>query len=302
MPPIRCDPMKNWPKRFSFWLMLFGGAAFAAELAWLEGERREGLGLTLTWRQQRRRYEELAKTVPARTPQNEQAMAEELSRWRQQATALRVALFPQVEGQGGDTRSRSGEQIDAYFDVAALVDRLRAAAAAADVSVKPEEYFGFAAYAHESPPATDLARVRQQCEVEEMLLNCLFSSRPRELLAVKRESTGANPAAAARQQPDSFVLERGRSLRGDAGFEAMAFRVEFSGDTAALRGFLTALARATELFLVRSVDTVPVGGGLAEKAARKDLSSGLVARPALSRFTVTVEVLRPEQAVVARAP
>ena len=300
MLPIRCDPMKNWTKRFSFWLMLFGGAAFAAELAWLEGERRECLGLTLTWRQQRRQYEELAKTVPARTPQNEQAMAEELSRWQQQAAALRVALFPQVEGPGGDTRS--GEQIDAYFDVAALVSRLRAAAAAADVSVKPEEYFGFAAYAHEAPPPADLARVRRQCEVEEMLLNCLFSSRPRELLAVKRESTGSNPAAAARQQPDSFVLERGRSLRGDDGFEAMAFRVEFSGDTAALRGFLTALARATELFLVRSADTVPVGGGLAEKAARKDLSSGLVARPALSRFTVTIEVLRPERAVVARAP
>jgi hypothetical protein len=82
----------------------------------------------------------------------------------------------------------------------------------------------------------------------------------------------------------------------------MAFRVEFTGETAALRGFLTALAHAAKLLVVRGIQVAPASGANSERAPGKASTGGAVARPTLSHFIVTVEAVRPTAAVAARAP
>lgn len=292
--------MKKWLRQFSFWLALLTGVALASESAWLEVERRNAHRLTLSWRQRLHQYEEFAKASPARTLQNEQAMVDEILRLQREVMALRMALFPAVDDRADGVKPEG--RIGAYFDVAALIVRLRAVAGAADVLVKSNEHFGFAAYAHEAPLDADLARVQEQCVVGETLLKRLFSARPRELLAVKRTPVSVPSLAVDRQQADHFVLDRGLSLRGEDGWETLAFRIEFSGETSALRRFLEAVAHATELLVVRSVDAAPSGGGVAEKVSRKEVATGLVAQPAISRFTVTVEAFRPARTAIAETP
>lgn len=272
----------------------------AAQFAWLEVERRNAFRLAVQLRQQLRQSEEMAEASPARIPENEQAMADDLLRLRGEVSALRAELFPQADGSAGND-GRDG-RIDAYFDVAALIVRLHAAAAVANVIVKPNEHFGFGAYANEAPPVAGMTRVSRQCLIVETLVGCLLSGRPRQLLAVRRESVESNPVRGGRQQGDYFVLERGLSLRGEAGLETMAFQVEFSGETAALRGFLAALAQVPDLLVVRSVEVMPGSEGKLERAGGKASAIGSVARGALSRFAVTVEAVRPTETLAVHTP
>src|SRR6187399_218571 len=123
--------MKHWPRQFSSWLAISAGAALAVEVAWLEVARRAADRQALQWRLQLRQSEEMAEASPARTPQNEQAMADELRQLRREVPALRADLFSQLAGPRSEV-SPDG-RIDAYFDIAALMVRLRAAAAAANV-------------------------------------------------------------------------------------------------------------------------------------------------------------------------
>lgn len=292
--------MKLWPTQFSFRLALFTGVALAAQLAWLESERRKADRMAVEWRQQLRQSEELAEASPVRTPENEKSMADELLQLRREVPVLHEELFPKPTGPVGE--SGMDGRIDAYFDVAALLVRLRAAATVANVIVKPDEHFGFGAYAKEAPPVAGMARVRQQCGIAETILGCLFSGHPRELLAVRRELVEPSPGAVGGRQGDYFVLQQSLSLRGEAGLETLAFQVDFTGETAALREFLLALAQAPELLVVRSIEVVPANGDRPERAGGKESTSGPVARQTLSRFTVTMEAIRPTDTFAARTP
>jgi hypothetical protein len=292
--------MKRWPNKFPVWLGCAVGATLVAEMAWLECERRHANQQTLQWRQQLRQPEELAVLAPALTSENEQAMATDVAQVQHGVAVLRAELFSSVGESAGDV-SPVG-RIDAYFDLAALVARLRDAADAANVSVKPDEHFGFGAYANEGPAVASLASVQRQGLAGEAILGCLFSAQPQALLAVKREPGEPSHPAGDRQPRDHVVVQRGLSLRRPGEIETVAFRVEFSGETTVLREFLSALAHASEMLVVRSIDVAPPVRGGSERAGGRGKTTGSVAQQAPSHFVVTVEAVSLSHATIADTP
>ncbi len=245
---------------------------------------------------------------------------------------------------------------DAWFEISQFVDRMTAEARKANVEIKPDERFGFSAYTFEGPDAPYIRNVYRQHRIIEYLLGKLFAARPAALLGVQREepspvtpvtpgaaATPASPApAAARPAPGNtntagraapgeiFVIDPQVSARTPGYVDTMAFRVSFSGQTAALRGFMNALAAPEIPLVVRSVEVVegnpapdrsapnqnarspapprnPFGPAAASTAAPAVNSAAvpIVAENA-SVFTVTVELFEvkiraPNNAAVAAA-
>ena len=87
------------------------------------------------------------------------------------------------------------------------------------------------------------------------------------------------------------MLDRALSVRRPGEVETVAFRVEFSGQTATLRNFLTALAALPQPFLVRSVEVEPLPVPVAPAAPVAGAPEAPVplVRQNLSRFAVIVE-------------
>jgi hypothetical protein len=157
------------------------------------------------------------------------------------------------------------------------------------------------------------------------LVEALIEARPQSLLAVQRErpltaaqrmernqlsTTGAlppaAPAARGGQAEDFLELDPALSLRMPGRVDSDAFRLEFTGQTAALRTFLNTLAAFKLPVIVRSVEVEPVATGAAPVGpAGASGPSGapvpLVAQNS-SRFAVTVEYVLPEPGPVMPTP
>lgn len=187
--------------------------------------------------------------------------------------ALNVGGADELDIFKGEPASRT----EAFFDIAQSVDRLRKAADEAHIALRPDEFFGFSAYAHEGPDPDLIRAVYRQRRIVEYLLGKLFAARPRALLSVQREEPvrasatppkpGAKPPAApapksgqadANATGDIFVIDRQVSARTPGYVDTMAFRITFSGQTAALRGFMNALAAPEIPLVVRSVEVTTV--------------------------------------------
>jgi hypothetical protein len=163
---------------------------------------------------------------------------------------------------------------DAFFDLAAFVERMRTLAETSGVEVRPEAArFGFSAYANEGPEADRIEPVFRQRQVAEYLLEALLAARPRALFSVKRERTmtkaerEARAAATAEgappeepmpdpgsDSPDYFAIGPGASARVKGHVDSTAFRFAFTGQTAAVRSFLNKLASFELPILVREVE------------------------------------------------
>ncbi len=288
--------------------------------------------------------ERMQRQKPAPNQDNLQAARDDFA---QNAVVL-ASMLRSLNVTGADDleyfQGEPAKSTDAYFDIAQFVDRMQQAATDAGVSLKPDERFGFSAYANVGPE-TDLIRpIYRQRRIVEYLLRALFSARPRALVSVQRErpvpvapagsapeqarnaARPSAPAAAAGSAPtpasggDLFVIDPQVSARTPEYVDTMPFRITFSGQTAALRGFMNALAAPEIPLVVRSVEVEP---GSAESAtassagsARGGPPASLFGRPATappsgsaqasvpivsendSRFTVTVELFE----VKIRAP
>ena len=232
--------------------------------------------------------------------------------------------------QGEPTKST-----DAYFDIAQFVERMQQLATDAGVSLRNDERFGFATYANVGPEPDFIRPVYRQRRIVEYLLRALFSARPRSLLSVQREVprpvavSGAppdrqspRPASDASAPPgngDYFAIDSQVSARTPEYVDTMPFRITFAGQTAALRGFMNALAAPEIPLVMRSVEVEPVpaeperpGGPGSRAGPPASLFGRTVATPARealqgsvpivsendSRFTVTVELFE----VKIRAP
>jgi hypothetical protein len=283
--------VKYWTKILPIWPVLALGATLAAEAAWLRAEYQKAGLLTLRWQQQLSRAEQAAGQAPAPTPENEQAMAADVARLQRSIAAKRAELWPRAAGVGEETSIR--EAVDAYFDLAAMMTRLRAAADAANVVVKRDEYFGFEAYAREGPADANRKAVRQQSVMVETILACLFQARPERLVGVKRERVEPAFVAGDRQAKDFLVVPPSLSLRRTGTIDTLAFRIEFRGETAVLRRFLGALADRPEMLVVRSIEVSPPGGSRSGNAAPRGEAPGLLVRQHESHFAVIVEAVKP---------
>lgn len=241
----------------------------------------------------------LAAQTPALSEANEQAIGRDLAQTAKVLLNLRAALQPRDSPTPPVLLPTKPS--DVYFDIAAFVEKCRALAARARVAIKPDERFGFATHANEGAEADLLPAVFRQRRAAQLLVEALLEAHPHTLLGVQRErpltaaqrarrNTPGEPAPpGAGQGADFFELEAQSSVRVPGRVESEAFRLEFTGQTPALRTFLNSLATAPVPVIVRRVEverlptelspgTAPVAGAPVPLVAQN-----------LSKFAVVVE-------------
>lgn len=224
----------------------------------------------------------LAAAWPSLNPENEQAIAGELVA----AEAARVELRAAV-GVAPENEPNLTSPLDGFFEISHFIERSRTAAAAARVSVRAGEHFGFASYAQQGPPPAELARVGRQRQAAGDLLKKLLAARPRALLALQREWPGPPVPGSAPAGPDYFVPEQNRWAAPAGGLESILWRVEFTGRTATLRKFLAALAGSSRFVFVRSVTVEPHAPATPPAPAGQEKIA--LVHDDISRFVVVVE-------------
>ena len=229
--------------------------------------------------------------------------------------AALASMQSELKGRGPAAERIRGAKIpaartDAYFDLATFVEKTRELAKRHEVEVRPEAArFGFAAFANEGPQQDHIEPVFRQRQIAQYLLESLIEARPRSILAVKREHTlgkaerEARAAAAANGEPppeepgeegpDYFKIDRALTARVPGYIDTTAFRLVFTGQTAALRTFLNRLASFELPILVREVE---VDVATAEEAAVQTAAEepGAPAEPAPAASTAPSIVLSAE--------
>lgn len=229
---------------------------------------------------------DIAKAIEAdlaRAQQSLAAMQAELKGRGPAAERLRAAKVPAA-------------RTDAYFDLATYVEKMRELARKHEVEIRPEAArFGFAAHANEGPETQFIEPVFRQRLIAQYLVEALLEAKPRALLALKREPPlsrqqreeieakraeqaangeppgdgAAAPAldfASLPEGPDFFAIDRRASVRTAGHVDTTAFRVVFTGQTAALRTFLNRLATFELPVLVREVEVDPASAEEADVA------------------------------------
>lgn len=311
------DWFRRHPLSGAVLLMLV--AALALE-GWLwSHHRRQSLRALAALAQKRQERDRLAQQSPAPDGDNEQAIARELAETRQVLATLRAAL---QGGAGGSPPPPPARGLDLYFDLATFVERTRALAARARVAVNPDERFGFASHASEGPEADLVPAVSRQGVSVQHLVEALIEARPRALLAVQREHPQTAAQRARRHQPvpadaipavsaggqasDFFEFDPTLSVRVPGLVDSDAFRVEFTGQTTALRTFINALASFRLPVIVRRVEVEPLAAGVVHVDPAGPASPAVMPVPlvagSLSKFAVVVEFVQLVPAPETLAP
>ena len=316
-------------------VLLLMVAGVGTEVWLLQKTRLDAQRAQFALEQKKQERDWLARQSPAPSVENQQAIEAELAAAQKTVAELRAAL----KGRDADwlTTPVPAKSIDAYFDIAAFVEKMRAQAARSQVAVKPDERFGFATHANEGPEPDLLPAVFRQRLVMQRLLDDLLAARPRALLSVQRERpltaaqrtarqsppaavAGANQNAAPTQPPaprkgdvpaDFFEPDARLSLRQPDVIGAEAFRLEFTGQTPALRAFLNSLAIFKVPLIVRSVtvESLSVETPVSEASdAPEPAASAVTTAPVplvaqnLSKFTVVVEYVELISTPAPQAP
>ncbi len=293
-------------------MLLLAVAALATEAWLLQRERLQARHAVASLAQKKQERDRLARQSPALSEENEQAIGRDLAGAEKMLGAWQAAL------QGRDAQLLAvdppDKSIDAYFDIAAFVEKTRALAVRAQVTHKPDEHFGFATHASEGP-GTELApAVFRQRIVLQYLVETLIEARPLAVLTVQRERPltlaqrnqrnhlappGTNGTATdghSGQPGDFFDFDKHISLRVPGLVDSEAYRLEFTGQTRAVRAFLNSLASFRLPIVVRSVEAEPLSAITSALDPASPPASGapvpLVAQN-LSRFAVVVEFIEP---------
>jgi len=246
----------------------------------------------------------LARQSPALNAENEAAIVADLAATNRLLTELRASL------QGREPTlfapPAPAKSIDAFFELANFVEKLRTRAAQAQVALKPDERFGFATHANEGPVVAQLPIVHRQQLATQYLVETLLESRPLALLDVRRERPDAGgPRVSGDRADDFFMLDPAMSIRQPGQVDSVALRVEFTGQTAALRNFLNSLAAFRQPVVVRSVEVEPLATAANSSATAQTATAGSpvpLVRQSLSKFAVTVEFVLLADNPVTSAP
>jgi hypothetical protein len=284
---------------FSSWMMAFLLLTLAGGyMLWQKWRRSDAVHLQLA-----RTMDEflaLSHRSPALTPELNTALEAQLARSRSRLKEV-IAQLSRGRGERVNPPDRM-HRADVFFEIAAFVERMRDHADRCGVELKPQERFGFGANTPGTEDVAGAAAVLEERLAAEVLLTTLFDAQPQTFIALERERSvsavhGSTPESgmAANLRGDYFEWNLKSSARVAGAIEAVALRVAFTGQTGNLRAFLNALAAHDLPLLVREVDVAPV---LASAADRRDQPSKFRVQPALvpqrsSRFTVTVELIRP---------
>jgi hypothetical protein len=314
--------MLRLPQRPLFLSVLFLlWCAFAGEIRMIFSGHRAAGRAQARLKLELRALKQQEAVAPAPTEENAVAIEADLARAGQILVALRAGLT----APGGtripwENLPVPPKRTDAFFDLASFVEQARDRAAKSGVALKPDERFGFSAYAAEGPVAELIPTVFHQRLAAQYVLEALFDACPRRLVSMQREAPSfpAEPAAASHRRPqpppadrlvpDLFVIDPRLSVRVSGMVETVALRVVFVGSTATLRAFLAKLAGSDRPTAVRCVEVEPAAGPdavptelagaspksivlTAEPSGRAADSPLPVVVPALSKFTVTVELI-----------
>lgn len=323
----------NWYRKYPLFALglTVCGAVVLAELA-LGYERYAATRDAAKRLEQRRiELEGMAQLTPP--PTREVAAAIELDLAKAQKSL--AAMQAELTGKGAVAEKFRSAKVpaartDSFFDLAAFVERMREISEKNGVEIRPEAArFGYARYVNEGPETDRIEPIFRQRQVAEYLLESLLESKPRALLAVKRERTQTKAEREARalalangqpiddsatyaltDSPDYFVVDPRVSARVEGHIEAVGFRFIFLGQTAALRNFLNRLASFELPVLVREVEvdvataeeTQPQPGGDAPAAAAPEASAApsvvLTVAPAAARKAASA----PDASAAVRAP
>ncbi len=296
--------------------LILGVVALGAEGWALQAARQQAARALAGLAQKKQDRDWLVRQSPALTEANEQAIAQDLVQAGKVLAALREALAAR-EPAPSDAKVPV-EPLEAYFGIAGFVEQMRALAARAQVTIRPEERFGFAAHANEGPAKELVPAVSRQLRLAGLLTEALIEARPRTLLAVQRErpltavqreqrnqSGLAVPSAATGNSGgsgDFMEVSTPESLRIPARLESEVFRFEFTGQTPALRAFLNSLAALPLPVVVRRVEVEPLATEtVASSRAIEGAAVPLVAQN-LSKFAVVVECVELLPAPVGTTP
>ncbi len=313
--------------------------------------------------QARAELQAVADTAPA--PSREVATEIEADLGR--ARSVLATMQSELRGHGPAGAALAAVKVpaartDAYFDLATFVERSRTQARKLGIVIAPGAvHFGFALHSNEGPESALIEAVFRQRLVTQYLVDALFAARPRAILAIKRErpltaterkaraealaaaaaAVAADPTAPLSEivpennasiSPDYFDLDPRLAAPNPELVTVSAFRLVFTGPTAALRSVLNQLATFELPVIVRTVEVEPATGEdlslageesspapAASVAASIVLSAAVssknavAAKPAalppivaksISKFTVTVEFVElvPASAASAAAP
>lgn len=197
------------------------------------------------------------------------------------------------------------ERTDAYFDLAAYVEGMKAMAQRHEVEIAADERFGFSEYENGGPEKALIELVFRQRQALTYLLETLMAAKPQRLLEVLR--SGSQEIVPARRSSqsigaDEFEWDSFLSLRKEGHIQTRAYRIGFRGETAVLRSWLNRLAEFELPVVVRLVEVAPAdatsGRGSGSRGKRRslvltsddNLPAPLVGR-SLSDFVVTLEVI-----------
>jgi hypothetical protein len=182
-------------------------------------------------------------------------------------------------------RPYAGAQ-ELYFEIAAYVDRMRATATAAGVSLPADEQFGFGSFvaarqvilpgSEESPESqAAMGRVDQQLQALEMILNGFFAAQPTAVRAIERTPVTVAPGARAENPGiDLFQADPLLTAAQPDAIHTEGFRLAFTGRTHVLREFLQNIAALPVSIVVRGVEVSPVESAPPKPAGARSAANG----------------------------
>lgn len=211
---------------------------------------------------------------------------EDVARIEAEAARLEQEVNDRQATLAGGTSVEAAEipsgRADAFFALARFVEQQRRQAADAGARCREDERFGFAAYAQAGPEPEEIPFVHRQRRGAQRLLDAVWFARPARFDGLEREPSPRPVSMAGGERAVADYFEPALSLWRPDALGSLAFRVAFSGRTAALRSFLNRLADSSPDMLVRLVEVEPM----------RDESAGdeaAVVEAGFSRFAVTVE-------------
>jgi len=279
------------------------GLALTAEIGAI-CERRSALRrLEAQLDRRRREWKKLAATTPAPTPENARVIEADVARGNSALAAT------EAECRGGNPGMDPSQmpaavatRTDVFFALADFVEKARQRAVRLGVVLGLDERFGFSAYANEGPDPRVIPAVQRQRAIIEYLAAALLEARPQQLLAIQRErpdgAAGTPAGAMGPGMRDLFAIERTASARARGLVDTTAFRLVFTGQTAALRKLLNKLAGFDLPILVRGIEVEPASAAETGSSPGRDalvspaIGTALpLVMTKLSKFTVTVEFI-----------
>ncbi|MFI5355936.1 MAG: hypothetical protein ACHQ4G_01235 [Opitutales bacterium] len=261
------------------------------------------------WRQAQRRLvlkqrelHGLSRVAPPLTPEVARAITENLQRAEATLTAMQATLRGGARAHELRNTKLPAERTDAYFDLAAYQERMRAAAESGQVACVPDEQFGFAKYRNGGPEKESIPAVFRQRQVLQYLLETLFAAKPERLVQVRRSAPDASGPADRASGPvdrEFLRLPEYRSVAVPGRIATTAFQITFVGETAVLRHWLNRLGEFELPVVVRGVEAAAAAAGAEGTAGFKPAgtvlmgpggapSAALVRREPIT-FTVTLE-------------